>query len=473
MFLVLVVGGSLGLGALLFSAMDVEVTRRRDLFGAWHAAVRAAGLTSRQLTEHESDAQGSLEGLSIGAHLKLELSNKQHVYNAKIWAKSADIPRKLSVHRDSSLRAFARWGERGDVPIGDPGFDEQVELPELDAHVCAALDHTARVQLGRLLDWGGYIENGYVVCASSWTPHYNASLPALVRSVAALARRLAVPPEQLTQRLASNALRDPAAEVRVHNLRYLVAPETNAAPALIASTVSALLAHPYPPLRLLAAQHAGVHGRMTLRALAHDDAVALDVRVEAARSLGGAPGVQDPEGLCSVLVDGTPPEVLYAALCAVGASNDRALLDAVQGRAKHEHDSVRAAAARALGVLAAADTEPLLIALLSDASADVQQCSAEALGLFGSVAAVEPLLPLAASLVRPRLRQAARGAIGRIQSRLGDVEAGRLTLSDPDHLAGALDVADAATGPRLGELSLTPEAATEHELSAPPQRKLR
>jgi HEAT repeat protein len=118
----------------------------------------------------------------------------------------------------------------------------------------------------------------------------------------------------------------------------------------------------------------------------------------------------------------------------------------------------------------------VLIALLSDASADVQRASAEALGGFGSVAAVEPLLPLAEGFGRSQLRQAARGAIGRIQSRLGNVEAGRVSLADDQELAGAVDLADTAAT-RVGELSLVQEAASELEVAetaiASSQTKLR
>ena len=80
----------------------------------------------------------------------------------------------------------------------------------------------------------------------------------------------------------------------------------------------------------------------------------------------------------------------------------------------------------------------------------------------GSVAAVAPLLPLAEGLGRPRLRGAARAAIGRIQSRLGNVDAGRVSLAQEQELVGALELADTAAV-RVGELSLAQDVADEEE----------
>jgi HEAT repeat protein len=217
---------------------------------------------------------------------------------------------------------------------------------------------------------------------------------------------------------------------------------------------------------LLAAQHAGKDGHAVLLALAADTQLDRSLRVQAVESLGRHP-VPAVDGLRAVLVSAHPPELTVAALAVIGWSDDATLREAVLSCARSEHDSVRAEAARVLGRLAHPQAEPILIQLLSDAASDVQHASAEALGLFGSVAAVEPLLPLAETLVRPRLRQAARGAIGRIQSRLGDVEAGRLSLSDPRDLAGAVDVVD-TSALRVGEVSLAEEPVAPVRQKADP-----
>ncbi|HTV19894.1 MAG TPA: HEAT repeat domain-containing protein [Polyangiaceae bacterium] len=430
--------------------------RRQRLFHEWQVGAQSVGLHVQRFSDSELRARGMIQEVPVNATLTVEVEhNNQTVYRSALWANSASIPRQLQVQRDSTLRSMARFIEGDDVPIGDAHFDELIELPAVDAHICAALNYKARGQLTKLLNWGVYVQDGAVVCRSTWTQEQNRQLAPLLQSIASLARLLSVPSGELAKRLAYNVLNDPAAAVQLQNLRYLIAPETNAPHDLLQSAVEPLLSHVHAPLRLLAAQHAGAQGREALRVLANDGSVPLDMRIQAVLSLGARPELRDLDGLRSVLVDSSPPELQCAALSAVGASSDAALLDSVHHCTRSQHDSVRAAAARALGVLASPQSEPVLVALLADASADVQQCSAESLGLFGSIAAVEPLVPLAESLVRPRLRQTARGAIGRIQSRLGDAEAGRLTLSHPHDLAGALDVAHTSAGYRAGELSLS------------------
>jgi hypothetical protein len=83
----------------------------------------------------------------------------------------------------------------------------------------------------------------------------------------------------------------------------------------------------------------------------------------------------------------------------------------------------------------------------------------------GSVRAVEPLLGLTRGLGRASLRQSARGAITQIQTRLGDVEAGRLSLAD-NSLEGAVELASTSAAVRVGDVSLADEAAAEVESAA-------
>jgi hypothetical protein len=447
-----IVAVALVVGWFVVRYADHENARQRRFFQEWQASARGVGLQAAQVSERESCADGELDEVPVHATLKLSEEADHLVYRSLVWATSDSLPRHLSLQRDSTLRSVARWVEGRDVCIGDPAFDKLIELPTVDAHVCAALSHQARRQLTELLGWGGYVRDGIVASSSTWTVEHNRSLPSLLRGVARLARLLSVPRGTLPARLAYNAANDPEPQVRLQNLRFLVASETSAPPELVESTAAALLGDEHSPVRLLAAQHAGEAGHAVLRALIADRRLDLSLRARAVDSLGRL-RPPDLDGLRAVLVSAYAPEVTMAALAVIGWSSDAALIEAVLSCARNEHEGVRAEAARVLGRLAQPETEPLLIELLGDPASDVQHASAEALGVFGSVAAVEPLLPLAESLVRPRLRQAARGAIGRIQSRLGDVEAGRLSLSNPHDLAGAVDVVD-TSALRAGEVSL-------------------
>jgi hypothetical protein len=74
-----------------------------------------------------------------------------------------------------------------------------------------------------------------------------------------------------------------------------------------------------------------------------------------------------------------------------------------------------------------------------------------ALGTCGTREAVEPLLRLAKSSINPFTRNAVQKSIGQIQSRLGDVQNGWLSMDDLSEKDGALSVSDEAG---VGSLSL-------------------
>jgi hypothetical protein len=168
---------------------------------------------------------------------------------------------------------------------------------------------------------------------------------------------------------------------------------------------------------------------------------------------------------------------MIAVLTGVGNLELHSLWDAVVKYTSIQHAAVRAAAARALARLvhdpeSRGTAEQLLLGLLSDEAEGVQCESAEALGAIGTVGMVEPLLGHTHGAGRGRLRQAARGAIAQIQARLGDVEAGRVSLSEGSDLQGAVDLVDTSCALRVGELSLSDEEG-QREPAAEESRKTR
>lgn len=448
-----------------------QEARRISKRASWKRQMAALGLKVQVHGEYHLSAQGSIKGVPVWAQLKHEQEGEDNVLRARLTLESKAIPRNLEVLADSMLRSAGRLVQGSDdLTVGDPEFDDQVELSALDAYICAALSHGARQRVLTLLRWRGRVQQGQVTCRLNMEQQDEGDrLSAVLLNAVALARLLSVPPEALHGRLAKNALEDPAPAVRLKNLRFLVAAQTQTPPALLASTARTLLGDVHP-VRLLAAQQLGAAGHATLRGLATSADVKLEQRVAAASSLGQG-ATPDLDGLRALLDGKQPLELQLAALCAIPATGTP-LTDGIVSCTRSEHEAVRAAAARALGVLAQPQTEPTLLTLLSDASADVKHASAEALGVLGSVAAVAPLLPLAEGLLRPQLRQAARGAIGRIQSRLGAVEAGRVSLAESHDLAGAVDLADTSAAVRAGELSLVEQEAsaqTGEEGGSPPR----
>jgi hypothetical protein len=466
----------LGLGLYTLSGAMAEARKRFGASEHWQTAAAELGLTLSRPKEQDRRLHGELGGVPVRADLKYEKQGKSYEFRVTLSAgKGGRIPQDLVVHSDSLLRSMARLVDGQDEQIGDPDFDEKVELPTLDAAACAALSYGARERLSRLVERGGEVRQGMVAYDGSWTSgHDCAWLVQMLRSLAHIARLLSVPPSSLHQRLADNAVNDPSPGVRLRNLQFIADPSTRTPPQLVASVSRSLLGDVHPRVRLLAAQGVGAEGHVVLAALAADPRLATPLRVRALDALGTGPAPR-LDALSALFTGQHPPELVCAALAVVARQRLSALAGASAACTRSEHEAVRVAAASALGALAAPQSEPLLIGLLSDESAQVQQASAEALGLFGSVSAVEPLLPLAEGFGRSQLRQAARGAIGRIQSRLGNVEAGRLSLAEDQELAGAVDLADAAA--RAGELSLAEEVASDasdgatRELVRPPADK--
>ncbi|MEY2930891.1 MAG: hypothetical protein RL033_1640 [Pseudomonadota bacterium] len=447
----LLVAGGLALLASRHSPAD------RNL-ATWQDVARELGLRFHG-GENERTIAGEIDGVSVHADFRRRLAasqgNEVGVADQVTFrgAEDGHIPDSLVVRRDTATRMLGlRFGGR-DVAIGDAPFDELVELQGLDARSCAALSHSARQQLIRFLKLGGEVRRGVLWFARDGSgSHERDSLLAMLQFLSQLGKSLAVTSDTLQQRLSDNALRDPDAGVRWRNLRFLAAPATQTPPALLASTARALLKDKDNAVRVLAGQQLGEEGFPVLRTELTDAGVHVEIRIAALRALTElrAPDLEPLLG--KLLAEPRPAELVCAALADVVEQRRNALIPAVSRCTENETESVRRAAARALGTLTGG--EPALLRLLEDASPDVRQAAVEALAEAGSVQAVEPLLPLSQGLVPSPLRNAARAAIAKIQARLGHVEEGRVSLADQQELVGAVDLADVSVAVRVGELSL-------------------
>lgn len=421
---------SLLLVVVLFAAAlgSVSYSPKESIPRQWQRAMQGLGLKFQRVEGLRRLWQGRFDGQLVQAVLDLTPHGDTYPVTLSTGASLA-IPRSLEVYSDSTLQTLGRLvgsAER-DQALGDAAFDDVAVLPNLDAYTCAALAHGARDWLLRLLRGGGWVRQGRVVLASSWSlAGSQVTLSQQLRWLCKLAGLLSVPRESLHERLARNALRDPAPGVRLTNLRFLLAPDTRTPRELVVSTARALLGDVHAPVQLLAALQLGAEGLPTLR---------------------------------SLLASSGAPEPVCSALSALQPEHAQPLLQSVLGCASSAHESVRAEAARVLGKWALPGAERQLTPLLSDTSPRVQLAAAQALGSFASAAAVEHLLPLAQALLDSQLRQAARAAVGRIQSRLGNVEAGRVSLAEPASLAGSVALAEPSAARRRGELSLGEDAA--------------
>jgi hypothetical protein len=201
-----------------------------------------------------------------------------------------------------------------------------------------------------------------------------------------------------------------------------------------------------------------------------DEQVPEDVRVASLERLASL--FPYPEARPTVIWSlGAPSEALTrTAVVAIGQARDLEQLDRLCALASPKAKTALAEAiARALGQLGDPRAESGLIRLLEHGETEVRIAAAKALGLSGTVRAVEPLLPLTRGVLGSEVRKAAEDSIRRIQGRLGDVEGGRLSVAKVEDVAGAVSLPSEG-----GELSVANKAdGAAVEGGAPSPEKIR
>lgn len=331
------------------------------------------------------------------------------------------------------------FGEKrpGRTMTGDPNFDALAHVFGEPADVLALMDLQTRRDVGSFVALGGELEDGTLKLHVKALVRQPQALVQPAKLMLSIGARLVI--QEREELLLANVKGDPWAEVREANLAILTSlyPDAKQTRAAIA----AALEDEDPKVRFDAAVAAKDH--RVLRALAANVEIDADVRADALERLD-----YDAKLVTALLADGQA-RVRRAAVAVAGRAHDLSQLEALSTLTADPDEKVAQAVAHALGKLGGAQAEPALIALLAHPAGAAQIAAAEALGATGSVRAVEPLLPLTKGVFNADLRAAARDAIRRIQARLGDADAGRLSLAD--RAEGELSLPDGEPG----ELSMT------------------
>ena len=291
----------------------------------------------------------------------------------------------------------------GDIPAGDPGFDDAFTLEGPTLNLLALLDSNTRRHM-RAVSAAGRLEisPGRIEAVLS----EDALLSKILPSLLGIAKRLSTPID-LQRSLVENVKRDFESGARLQNLLFLIRelpgyPGTEEAIRAACSDWSS-------PVRLQAAKALGYEGREILLALAHrleDDGISAEAVSSLDREM---PSDQAKTLLARAASLGHP----RTALACVQVLDEESLIQTLQ----HESGDIRIAAANELGDM-------------------------------GSAAAVLPLQEAAERFPLDRkLRHATRQAIAEIQSRAEGASPGQLSLAtDGGELSLAHDPA--------GQLSL-------------------
>jgi hypothetical protein len=335
---------------------------------------------------------------------------------------------------------------------GDADFDRKAQVLGPEPYVQAILDSSTRAQVLReVFSFGATVADGQIVRTCRQLGGAVVAVPELIE----LAERLALPEQEIPERLAQNALTDPVAGVQLRSLRVLI--DRFAGQDIVTTTCRQVLDDlPESELRLEAACYLRKDGLDELCDLALKSQVDTDLRVRAAQHLSQGSWAERSAPTLSALLNrsSAPKELLQAAIEGLGRLRDAAAVPRLLEMAEQADPLLSPAIAVALGRIGDPSGEPGLIALLAAGDSRAQIAAAGALGHMGTAAAVEPLLEMTKGLLSRSLKQEARKAIASIQERLTGAEVGQLSVAVVAELEGALSQDQS----RTGELSLNSAA---------------
>jgi HEAT repeat protein len=350
-------------------------------------------------------------------------------------------------------RQYIPRGAR-EIELGDPDFDSRFFVEGPPRLLFLLFDAETRRLLTSVDDANQRGELEVVdgeIRTDAMDPIFFQLLPTLLE----MARRFAQPVDA-ARRLAENATLDPAAGVRLQNLRLLIH-QYPGEPGTV-ETLRAACADISPEVRLWAGKELGAEGRDVLLALA-EGTLEDSLKAQAVSFLGQGLSFERAVAILTQALRRRRLRTARACLEALSGEGAAGAVDVLAKVVAREEGELAVTAARALGGTGSPAAEaPLLQALQRD-EADLQVAAASALGRVGSVASVPALKEVAERFPHPELRRATRQAIAEIQSRLPGASPGQLSLAGEE--AGQLSLAEA----EAGQLSLA--AGEGGQLSLP------
>lgn len=330
-------------------------------------------------------------------------------------------------------------GEAAGVVTGDTDFDSKVWVQGNEAQALGALGAQARDLLISLI-WEGHatLQGGGIALRVG-----AADVTRRVLNLERLAQVLRELHMSGPVRLARNVRSDFDSGVRLRNLTVLQATYPDSPEAHDVSREA--MGSPLQALRLAGAAFLDHEGWPALRQIVESADCEAPLRLVALVHYCCTAPVPDA---MTVLASLGPERRAWLTQVEDTGAPTPVLLDLMDGGAKR------------LARVRDVTREPVLLGLMEFVPPAMQTALAKALGRVGTREAVAPLLAWVEQSGDQAIAHAARTAIARIQSRLGDAEAGRLSVAGAAEATGALTVADPH---REGALS----PASRGEVSTP------
>lgn len=353
----------------------------------------------------------------------------------------------ISVSGHNSIRETIKLSKEGflsgiiggrDIEIGCPSFDARTYISSFsrnsEAEVSALLDDKTRAIVSRVIVKGGAKVSGGSITTNKTTSIDEA--PSVLHDLVELGHRLTMKATEVPERLAHNALNDALSSVRLRNLTLLQERYPNRQETY--DTSASLLIDSNYSIRLAAAMFLGPDGLSVIEEIANARYAPVDVRSKALQHFVTKAEREDAIKMAMALLKDRSIRVRRKAIHCLGRLRHRPALEHVLPLLESASVATKLVIITALKRIGDPETETALIKLLEDPSDRVRTSAIESLAKIGTVKAVEPLYVLAKER---RFKRQARTAIDSIQSRLGDVEAGRLSLAPNVDADGALSLA--------------------------------
>jgi hypothetical protein len=379
---------------------------------------------------------GTLHGVSVVVDHYTRRAGKSSETFTRARA-SGPLPADLSLAVEGLGSALGKLFKGEDVQVGDTFFDGRALVRGDTFDTLARLDAAGRDAVLDALAADVQVADGEAVTLKRGHVDHAEELEAMLQNVLAVVRALDHGGDP-GARLARAVAADPSVGYRLRALEALV---TRRDPA-VADAARAALDSEHPPLRLQAAMALGAEGAPVVEAVADDPALSPAVRLDAIGWLGRNHPAPDPV-LKRIAADPSAA-VVAAAIEALTRRSKPTPLDTLVRHSTADDPSLRAHVARALAAhKQEAAAEAVALTLLQDDVVEVAIAAARALVRVGSVRAVQPLQARGEGLLTSGdLKQATRAAIEAIQSRLGDVQRGGLSIAADAGPRGGLAVVD-------------------------------
>jgi hypothetical protein len=423
--------------------------------------------------------RGAIEGFEVTIESAARIFFLESDATAVSIRSRGRIPKILTLVPIESWRALDHFFEGERILTNDRAFDARVVAQGDELRAAAILDSTARAVAAQAI--GGLGAN---LCLG--TIHYETKTPLdteddanriieAVHALIALAKALAADDSSLPVRLLGNVRSDPHPGVRYRSLSVLL--DHFPASAESKTAIQIALTDPSTSSRFLAALNLGQDGFSHLERIALDDAAPERLRGRAIHALVKLEPIERVVDVLERVLETTVWEVKISALEAMAkighlpASRAGTLEEMVASR----DTKAISAVLELIEATHARSFEQMLIDLIGSSgrgfpAGTIVETAVRLLGDLGTVRSVEPLLDLSKLIfIDPSLKRTARIALGEIQSRLGDVDRGRLSIvrlaEDEGALSLAADEGALSITPGLGpgEVGVTTESSTPVE----------